>query len=592
MGRKSCISSRQGAQNRQAVCYNQGMLTHVAIRNLALISQLELDVPSGFTVLTGETGAGKSMVMDGLSLALGARADAGLIRNGQDVCDVTATFAPAVNATLAGLLDEHGLELDENSQLALRRQIKREGASKAWVNGTPVNASVLAQLGDELVDYHGQHAQQALMHPASQRDMFDSLAGLMPQREKVAQAHAAWRSAVTALEQAQAEHARLTADAELTAVWLKELDELKYQADEEQALATRRSKLANLTQLQQLLAATATALEGDAEGSAAGALSPLGSATRSMAQAAGLDGSLAAYANRLSSAYEDVRDAAADIARLAEGGGEEGLTLEQVDDRLHALRAVARKHKIEVPELPALHAKLQQATLGMQSGTDALANLKKSVEITKNHLKSHADALSKARNDAKITLIPPLSAKITDLHMPHAVIDIQLTPQPEVTSYGAENITFLLAANPGSPLQPLHKVASGGELSRLTLALKTVMYQGVASRTIILDEIDSGLSGATAAAVAAAMRQLAQSHQVLSITHHAQVAAKAQHNWRISKQTANGATTTVVENLNESEMIDEVARLLSGAKITPEARAAAQALRAEQVTEIKKKKAA
>ncbi|PZP39879.1 MAG: DNA repair protein RecN [Pseudomonas fluorescens] len=548
------------------------MLTNIAITNIALISRLNLDFTTGFTALTGETGAGKSLLMDALGLALGNRADMSLIRHGETMAEVTATFRPSLTPQLQVLLEEQGIEL-ENNELILRRQLKPE-SSKAWANGTPVPASVLAQFGALLVDIHAQHGTQALLNPSAQRVLLDSLGGNAQAAADTAGAYRAWQSAQTAFQTlaAQCEQARL--DAERLSDWHAELVKLNYQPEEEEALQSQRARLVNFTQLQQHLTQADDALNSEG-----GTLTSLRAAARGMAAAAQVDASLQPLAERLDAALTDLSDAAHDVARATSSLEAEG-NLETIDDRLHALKAAARKHGVTIPELPEALERLAAQTTNLSATEDQVAELEKQAQAAYTAFVQTCAALTSARQQAAQALQPRLEASLKALHLPNASLHVTLTPLPENqwNAHGAESVELRLAANPGSPAQPIAKVASGGELSRLMLAIKSVLYQGLAPQTVVFDEIDTGLSGAAAAAVGHAMADIATRHQTFAITHHPQVAASASNHYRIAKHVEEGHTTTRLTPLNETTREEELARLLSGNAITPQARAAAQAL--------------
>lgn len=555
------------------------MLTHLSIQNIALIEGLHLDFSAHFTALTGETGAGKSLLLDSLGLALGARADAGLIRHGQNQAEVTACFVPAASPALTEMLDEQGLALDDG-QLILRRQLKREGAtatSKAWVNGVPVAASVLAQVGGLCVDIHGQNGQHALMQPTAQRDVFDAMAGHTALGEETRRTYLVLRAEQarqTELEQrvAEAEHVA----EELTRL-RQELEKLAYVEGEEEALAAQRHRLLHAAQLSADLEMADSALS-----TPEGAVTALRTAARAVHAASMVDETLKPLANRLEALHIDLSDAAHDVARASSQIEAEG-NLETVDDRLHALKIAARKAKCDIPQLAEKMAEIRAQTIGKGELEGLLIDQKRATAAAHAAFSAACEALSHAREKARTALETAIQAALRDLILPHAVFQVALDRLPESQwgPYGAQTVTFLLAANPGSPAQPIAKVASGGELSRLMLALKSVLYQGLPAQTVIFDEIDTGLSGAAASAVGRAMARLGASHQTLAITHHPQVAACATHQLRISKQVQAGNTTTHIQVLSAEERADEIARLLSGASTTAQAHAAAVALLAE-----------
>lgn len=552
------------------------MLTHLTIRNLALMDSLELHPQAGFTVLTGETGAGKSMVLDALDLALGGRADAGMLRAGEATCEVMATFANLLTPAMQAVLEEQGIEAE--GDLVLRRQVKLDGTkltSRAWLNGTPVAVGTLAALGENLVDIHSQHGTMALTTPAAQRAVVDAFLNQPTTLAATRTTYTIWHDANTALEQARAAAAKSTAETELRQAWLTELKALGYTDGEEEKLAQQRSRIANFAQLQQHLALADGALNDDH-----GTVSTLTHAARTLGMASAVDNALQPLADRLNSALADLQDAARDIARAASNEAEEGASLESIDDRLHALKACARKHGCTVAELPAVQARLQADEAAAATSTEHVEALERGATTARTAFETACAALTKARTACLPKLHTQLHAALANLLMPHARVDVQLTPlsNENWNADGAETITFLLAANPGQPAQPIAKVASGGELSRLMLALKTVFYAALPPQTVILDEIDTGLSGAAAHAVGQAMAALATNHQLVAITHHAQVAAQAQNHWQVSKTTIGNATTSHVAVLNSPARTDEIARLLAGATITDAARAAAREL--------------
>ncbi|RYG60167.1 MAG: DNA repair protein RecN [Alphaproteobacteria bacterium] len=551
------------------------MLTNLAITNIALISRLNLEFTDGFTALTGETGAGKSLLMDALGLALGNRADMSLIRHGETMAEVTATFRPALTPALAALLEEQGTELEDGT-LMLRRQLKGD-SSKAWLNGTPIPASVLAQFGALLVDIHAQHGTQALLNPSAQRTLLDNLGGNTTATQATAATYRAWQAAQTEYETVAQQVAQARADAERLSDWHTELTKLAYQPDEETSLQTQRARLVNFTQLQQHLTVADDALNAET-----GTLATLRAACRGLTAAAQLDASLRPMAERLDIALTDLTDAAHETARAASSLEAEG-NLEAIDDRLHALKAAARKHNVSVSELPVALERLAAQTTNLSETEAQLESLEKAAQAAQGVFHAACEVLTAARQKAAQKLQPQLEASLKQLHLPNAQLHVTLTPLPQAqwSASGAEAVELRLAANPGSPAQPIAKVASGGELSRLMLAIKSVLYQGLAPQTVVFDEIDTGLSGAAAASVGVAMASIGTRHQAFAITHHPQVAAAANAHYRIAKQITDSKTTTTLTALDSDSRLEELARLLSGNAVTPQARAAAQALLAE-----------
>jgi DNA repair protein RecN (Recombination protein N) len=553
------------------------MLHQLTLQHVALHATLEVTFAPGFSVLTGETGAGKSMLLEGLTLALGARADASLIAPGQPQAEATASFTHWP-ASVAELLAEHDITLTPDEALLCRRVLKRDGPSRAWLQGTPVSLGVLQQVGAELLDFHGQHSQQALLHASQQRDVLDSLGGLMLQRRAVEAAYAAWQTAQHAWHSRRQQLQQATHEAELRTAWLTELRTLNYQPDEEAELLTRRQRVQHAAQRQAGFGQAALALEGEG-----GALPALHQALRAVRSVLAVAPEAEALHQRLESAQLELSDIAAELQRLLLDADQTD-DVTTLDDRLHALRQVARKHNVAVDHLPEVLQRLEDQASAVAEGEAGLATLQAAATQAEHAYHHAAQALGQGRRQAAVQLHTAVQAQLAALHMPHARFAIQLDdlPAAEWAAHGQQRVTFQLAANPGHPMQPLAKVASGGELSRLMLALKVACYAGLSPRTVVLDEIDTGLAGPTAHAVGLALRQLAQQHQVLVISHHAQVAALAAQHLHVVKQvdaTPTGPTTrTQVQVLTSEARVAALAHLLAGETVTPAATAAAAAL--------------
>jgi DNA repair protein RecN (Recombination protein N) len=550
------------------------MLTRLTITNFGLIETVDLQPQPGFTALTGETGAGKSMLMDALDVALGGRVEAGYLRAGTPTAEVLAEFTATLTPALAAILEDNGIEPTET--LTLRRQLKAENGkatSRAWLNGIPVSAATLAQAGECLVDIHGQHGTYALMGAPAQRAVVDALAGNAKALAETQITYAALQTAQRELEQAQATAKRLAEETDLRTAWLEELAKLGYEPGEEESLLAQKKKLAHAAQIAQHLAHADGALSDEK-----GAVEALRQASRALGQAAQVDDTLQPLAERLANLLEDARDIAHSIASSANESGVGNA--EAIDDRLHELKACARKHRVEVAALPDVQARLEAEQAASTKADQNLAELERTAKAARQQFESACATLTKGRQKVLPSLHKHIHQHLAALLMPNAKVDVRLEPLPpeQWNGEGAERVEFWLAANPGQPMQPLAKAASGGELSRLMLALKSVFAATQAPMLMVLDEIDTGLSGAAASAVGAAMAALSANHQVVSITHHAQVAAKAAHHWKVSKSTAKGQTVTHVEALAGQHREDELARLLSGERLTDAARAAALAL--------------
>lgn len=552
------------------------MLTRLSVTNLALLAKLELDFTSGFAALTGETGAGKSLLLDALGLLLGDRADLSLIRHGEALAEVLGVFKPSLTPALTALLEEQGLALEEG-ELTIRRQLKREGGGKLWVNGVPVPLAWLTQVGACLAEVQAQHSAPGLLQPARQREVLDTAGRLGALANAVTETYQAWQTAQAAAAAAATALAQAEASREHAQEQLQRLNDLAYTPGEEEQLAAQRTRLQYGAQLLGHVQAADDALNAER-----GAVQALRIAVRQLQQAQRLDETLSNLANQLQEALTLAEDTAHSVARQAAQGEGEG-NLETIDDRLHALKAAARRLGCSIPELAPQQAALQAQLADSSALHTAAHRTAQAAQTAWQQYGAACVALTHGRRQAAAALVPQLQAALRALLLPHAEVAVDLTPFPESQwgPHGAESVQILLAANPGSPAQPIQKVASGGELARLLLALKQVFYANLPPQVLVLDEVDTGLSGAAASAVGAAMAALGAQHQVLAVTHHAQVAARAATHGKLAKQVSEGTTTTQLQWLQGPARLEELARLLAGENVTNEARAAAQALLAE-----------
>ena len=530
-----------------------------------LIERVSLDLEPGLTVLTGETGAGKSILLDGLGLALGERADAAMVRKGATQAIATATFEVPPGHAAALLLAENGIESDSPGEIVLRRTLKADGGSRAHVNDVAVSAALLRQLGQLLVEVHGQHDERGLLNPRGHMALLDGFAGLGPQLAEVGAAHGRWREAVAARAAAEAAAEKDARDREWLAHAAGELKALKPLPGEEAELAEARGNMQKGAKL-------ADALDSvDALVSAAdGALGQLRQAARRLERIVDADPALQAALEAIDRALVegDVVEAALQGVRARFLVSPQAL--EAAETRLFDLRAMARKHRVEVEALPALAAELAARLAALDVAGDQIAALAKAEAEALAAFQGLAGALSAARAAAGERLDAAVNAELPALKLEAARFRTVLAPAaPGVT--GTDQVTFEIATNAGTDFGPLTKIASGGELSRFILALKVALASTGTAGTLIFDEIDRGVGGATASAIGSRLARVADGAQVLVVTHSPQVAAAGAHHLRISK--ASGATT--VEPLDEAARLDEVARMLSGAEVTAEARAAA-----------------
>jgi DNA repair protein RecN (Recombination protein N) len=554
------------------------MLTSLSIRDIVLIERLDLELEAGLCVLTGETGAGKSILLDSLGLALGHRADRSLVRVGAKQGSVSAAFQLERDAgPIEQLLEDHGIEADD--LLLLRRTINADGRSRAFINDQPVGTALLKRLGGHLVEVHGQHDQQGLLDPATQRSLVDAYGKLSGDLAKVKQAYADWRDAEDALQKLEDEVAKAADDVDYWRHILSELDQLTAEVGEEERLAETRGRLMNREKIVQAIDEAMSALSGD--GGLSGRLGKAERAIERIVDAAGevLEPAAAAL-DRLRVEFEEVTGTLEQAGRDLAGGDDD---LESVEERLFALRAAARKHKIQVDDLPAFRDRTEERLARIDAGDEHLAAARAAANAARGALEAAAAKLTKGRQKAADALAKAVMKELPPLKLDKARFVIRLTERPdgEIGENGAERVVFEVATNPGQKPGPLGKVASGGELARLMLALKVSLAMTEALPSLVFDEVDAGVGGATADAVGDRLQRLGQFAQVLVVTHAPQVAARAGHHLRVAKAATRGGANVSVTVLAQAERREEIARMLAGAEITDAARAAADSLLAK-----------
>jgi DNA repair protein RecN (Recombination protein N) len=551
------------------------MLVALAIRDIVIIDRLSVDFGPGMTVLTGETGAGKSILLDSLSLALGARGDASLVRTGAPQGDVTAVFAVDDKHPVRRLMRESGL--DAGGDLILRRVQGTDGRSRAFINDQPVSATLLRQVGAALVEIHGQHDDRAMIDASAHRTLLDAFDGLGPSVDEVRSVHAAWRAAVEAVETLKARIASARAEADYLRAAVDELTKLAPKSGEESVLADRRSEMMRAEKV------AADVIE--AHEVVAGAASPvptLASLVRRLerkAAAAGglLDGGIAAIDRALKGLEDAERALDAAIAATSFDPKE----LERTEERLFALRAAARKHNITVADLPALAERMTADLAALESGEERLAALEKEAVAARSAYDVRAQALSKARRKAAGRLEKAVTSEFPALRLERAAFIVAIESDPaRAGEQGIDEVSFTVRTNPGTAPGPLMKVASGGELARFLLALKVALADRGSAATLVFDEIDTAVGGAVADAIGVRLARLAERVQVLSVTHAPQVAARAGAHLLVAKRASKGgnAVVTSLTPLDARTRREEIARMLAGATITDEARAAADRL--------------
>ena len=546
------------------------MLRQLSIRNIVLVEQLELEFENGLGVLTGETGAGKSILLDALGLALGARADVGLVRAGEDSASVSAELELPSSHAVHALLEEQGVEAAKGEPLIVRRSLKSDGGSRAFLGGTSVPAGLLRDLGAMAIEIHGQQDDRGLLNPKGHRALLDAFGS-----HDLPEVEAAWSEVVRA-EAELLEARTLLAAAERDREWLahasSEIEALAPQEGEETRLAEERSAIQaglrageSLTGLDELL------------GSSDGALSLMRQAARRI-ERGGADHPLLAEAlAALDRALIEASEAEDRIGKAAEALAFDPMRLEQVETRLFDIRGLARKHRVEPDALAALGHQLRSKLSAIDSSEERIGELDRQLLEARESYFQAAGRLSKARRAAADRLDLAVAAELAPLKLDSARFRTAIGAS-EPGPAGTDRIEFEVSTNPGAPFGPLTRIASGGELSRFILALKVALAEAGTAATMIFDEVDRGVGGAVASAIGERLARLAEDSQVLVVTHSPQVAAKAQNHYRIEKSHGPGGTSTTVRKLSDDERREEIARMLSGASITEEARAQASRL--------------
>jgi DNA repair protein RecN (Recombination protein N) len=546
------------------------MLIRLAIRDVVLIEALDLDFFAGLGALTGETGAGKSILLDALGLALGARADSGLVRQGADRAVVTASFDIGDDTAIAALLSDNGLDGEAGEPLIVRRIVKADGGSRASVNDQPVSAALLRDLGGRLVEIHGQHDDRGLLNARGHRALLDAFGRF--DTAPVAAAHARWRLAEAALEAARADLDTAERDREWLEHAVVELRQLAPEPGEEETLAADRATMQKGARLAEDLSLVSGHLDGSD-----GALAGLRQAARRLDRIAHEHDALAAALAALDRAVIEASEAEDALAEAARAMAFEPERLDSIETRLFDLRGLARKHRVQPDELASLAKELETRLSRIEAGGEGLAALEREVATARTAYEREAAALSDARAEAALRLDKAVAGELAPLKLDAARFRtaIERLPEAQWGADGRDRVEFLISTNPGAPFAPLVKIASGGELSRFILALKVALAEAAGARTMIFDEIDRGVGGAVASAIGDRLARLAGKAQLLVVTHSPQVAARAARQLLIAKSHDGTVTRTGVRMLDTAERREEIARMLSGAEVTDEARAQA-----------------
>lgn len=557
------------------------MLTSLTVRDVVLIDRLVLEFPAGLCVLTGETGAGKSILLDALGLALGVRAEARLVRTGGGPATVAAAFQVARGAPVLATLQEHGIspledQGDGGGTVILRRTLTADGRSRAFINDEPVSVGLLKRIGEDLVEIHGQFDNHRLLNPVQHRDLLDAFGGLGPAVAACRKAWDIWQQAAEARQKAADELEAARRDEEFLRHAAAELGALAPEEGEEDRLAQDRAVMMHGEKVVEGMNRAQAALNNGR-----GVEDGLQTALReleSVAEKAG--GALEDTIAALGRALDETAEVGTLLNRAFQAVDLDPQKLEQTEERLFALRAQARKHNVQVDDLPALLAKMEAQIAAVDTGSGELQRLEQAeAEARKTYIRA-AGSLSEARNKQAAKMDRAILGELAPLHLKGARFETRLTALDEDAwgPAGMEKVQFLIATNPGAAPGPLNKIASGGELARFMLALKVVLADADPVPTLIFDEVDAGIGGATAAAVGERLARLGGAVQVLVVTHSPQVAAQGAAHLKVQKSAEKDSTATTVAVLGADDRREEIARMLAGSEVTEEARAAALSL--------------
>ena len=537
------------------------MLLALSLRDFVIVEQLHLDFQPGFTVLTGETGAGKSITLDALSLLLGDKADYSQIRHGCPEAQLSALFDLSGLPELRDELCEQGLLGTDEVELSIRRTIDSKGRSRSFINNQAATLAQLRQIGSRLVDIHGQSAHHSLNSEAVQRDLLDAFAGSKPLAEQVQAAYRQWRQAQEDLATAEAEGERLAEERERLAWQVGEMEKLAPVEGEWAQLSQSYDSLAHAAELLQAAEEVAAHIDGDN-----GLHSLAGRCRRQLESLSGIEPRFAESLEMLDSIEAELGEISSHMHSVAARAEINPAELAAQEERMAELMSAARRHRIEPEELPARLAQLQQDLADSEAAADIEA-LREQVRLAEAAYQQPARELSAQRQQAAAKLAEETTEHMQQLSMRGARFHIELIPC-EAQAYGLEQVQFQVAANQGSPLRPLNKVASGGELARISLALQVTASQYTQIPTLIFDEVDSGIGGGVAETVGRALRTLGRQHQVLAVTHLPQVAACGAQHWQVSKHSGGGQTVSTIRELEGSARVEEIARMLGGETLT------------------------
>ncbi|MDH5182334.1 MAG: DNA repair protein RecN [Gammaproteobacteria bacterium] len=541
------------------------MLNHIHIRDFAIVDEVDLDLYQGMSVLTGETGAGKSILLDALGLALGDRADSDMVRHGAERAEISVDFDVAAMKDVEVWLQER--ELDSDVQCQLRRTISKDGRSRGYINGSPATLALMRELGEQLVDIHGQHEHQSMMRKENQRALLDDYAQHQSLLRDVGQYYFKWSRLNEEYKNlSQADEDR-SARQQLLSFQVKELETLGLESGEFEKMEEEYARLSNASALIEACNFASNALYENDEGSVH---SQLGSIESRLNQLRDFDPKLGEMADLLNSAAIQVQEAASELGHHLDSLDLDPARLQELEQRISSVHDLARKHHIDPESVHTLLDILSEELTGMENADQRLAQLEGEISSAAQTYEAAARKLTDSRTKAAGKLDKLVTQNMQELGMKGGSFSIQLTPHEanKYSAHGAEQVDFLVSANPGQPERLLSKVASGGELSRISLAIQVIVASNARIPSLIFDEVDVGIGGGIAEIVGRKLRTLGQHAQVLCVTHQPQVAALAHHHLQVSKQNNNGMTQTGVALLNEGERVVEVARMLGGVEIT------------------------
>ena len=550
------------------------MLSHLSIQNFTLVETLDLDVKAGMTVITGETGAGKSVLLEALGQTLGDRADASRVRHGCDRANIAATFELDANPRAQRWLANTDLaQLDAPNECLLRRTLTREGRSKAYINGHPATLAQLRELGDMLMDIHSQHEHQSLLVKDNHRRLLDDYAGNGALAQAVKEAYHLWQERASALQHRRDNADEVNARYQLVHYQVEELEQLNIQSGEIESLEQEQRELTSAEDLLQASAQALAICSDDEQGLHTG----LSRALQLLRKLHDKPAALNEAEQLLSEAQIQLEEAQHSLEHFGDSFSLDPERLLWVEERLSSIYEVARKHRVAPEALPTLHNELAQELASLGGGDEQLETMAREVADLEQSYRTKAAELSDKRSKSAASLSKKVNAHLKTLAMEHAKLTVECKPRHErPAAHGLEDIELLISTNPGQPPAPLAKVASGGELSRVSLAIQVVAAERSAIASLVFDEVDVGIGGATADTVGRLLRQLASRGQILCVTHLAQVASKGHQHLRVAKTSNSKSAETALIELEGNDKVEELARMLGGATITAQSRAHAQ----------------